>query len=179
MAEQGIFEPLYGAWDKWLGGKTWPPTTIKVDTKRRCEKRLISLYVYVLKICFLKTLRSTQVCRCNTSLELQKTLHILEITVGTHTYVALPKIPQLPFAAFQKLRRLYRLYWKSAILTCLLSRSRKDLASTAGHQLNAKPEELFRTARWARRWYSALTAAIRFREDLPTYSQNHCICPWV
>lgn len=146
MAEQGIFELLYGAWDKWLGGKRWPPTSIKVGTKGRCEKRLISLYVYILKCCFLKTL-SMQVCRCNTSLELQETLHVLGITAGTHTYMALPKIPQLPFPVSQKLLRLYRLYYKSAILTCLLSRSRKDLGSITGLQLNAKPEELSCTAR--------------------------------
>jgi len=38
MAEQGIFELLYGDWDKRLGGKTWQHTSIKTGTKHKCEK---------------------------------------------------------------------------------------------------------------------------------------------
>lgn len=107
VAEQGIYELLYGAWDNWLGGKTWAPTSRKTGTKRRCERRLISISVCILKSCFLKSLCSTQACRCNTSLELQEILHLPGITVGTHTYVALPKTPRLPFPMFQKVPQDY------------------------------------------------------------------------
>lgn len=65
-AEQEISQLLYGAWHKWLGGKTWSPTSIKTGTSCRREKRLISIYTYILKSCFLKSLCSIQACRCNT-----------------------------------------------------------------------------------------------------------------
>lgn len=132
---------------KTTGSKTWPRTSKKTDTKHRCRKRLISIYVCILKCHFLKSLGSIHACRCSKSLELDEIVSLPGITMGTHTYVALPKAPQFKKAAV----KLPRLSCKSAVLTRHLSRSRKNLAIMKGHQPNANPEDLFCTARSTQR----------------------------
>lgn len=116
------------------GSKTWP-----------CRKRLISIYACILKCRFLKSPASIHACRCSKSLELKEILCLPGITMGTHTYVALPKAPQLKITAV----KLPWLSCKRAVLTRNLFRFLK--VERTWLSLGANPENLFCTARSAQR----------------------------